>query len=97
MTWNHRVFRCMQRFRVGKKLHTAVSYSIREVYYNRKGIGTAWSREPRAAHGNTLSNLSWSLERMLAACSDPIVNTRMGLDGSEKIVGPKPRAARKQE
>ena len=66
MTWNHRVIK-----RVNE--NGDVFYSIHEVYYT-DDIPTSCTEESIAAYGETPETLILELERMLGACSKPILD-----------------------
>jgi hypothetical protein len=69
MTWNHRVVRRASVV-FGKPVEVL---GIHEVFYGPDG-GISWTTEPVAAEGDTLDELRETLERMLKALDQPIID-----------------------
>ena len=68
--WNHRVVKAMSG--------SGFYYSIREVHYDLKGKPIAFSKEPRAAIGDDLEGLVWTLRHMKKACRHPVLLEKRG-------------------
>ena len=74
--WNHRVVK-------EKYLNREELFSIRECHYNDDGTIYGYSKEARPAWGETIEELRWTLEHMLACLDKPIL-----IDGEVKFVDP---------
>jgi hypothetical protein len=59
--WNHRVVKQNEL------------YTIREVFFEPGGAPHSWTAEPIHPQGETLEELKKEIERMLQACSEPVL------------------------
>ena len=66
-TWNHRVIK-----------HDAdndeVYYALHETHYNDDGKPEATTTFPTAVQGDSVEDLRWTLEQMLKALDQPVLN-----------------------
>ena len=65
MTWNHRVVR--------QRKGDETWLGIHEAFYGDDGK-LSWTENPVDVVGETVDDLRWTLERMLAALDEPIIN-----------------------
>jgi hypothetical protein len=74
MSWNYRVVKKVTKIPLGE---TDTTYEIHDVYYDESldivNIGRL--SFPR---GDDVESLQWSLERMMEACSKPVIDYNTG-------------------
>lgn len=67
MTWNHRVVQRPDRY--GNP-----GYAIHEVYYDDEGTPHSCTTDSISPYGETPEDLAAELQRMLKACSLPVID-----------------------
>ena len=77
--WNYRVL--VKKYKRGE-----LGFDIHEVYYTRDGSFNAWSTEPIAPHGDSLSCLESDLEMMREALGRPLLKEVTGKNGVQRLV-----------
>lgn len=70
--WNHRVVRRTAP-PITKNGPPYVYYEIHEVYYDEQGM-MGMTQEPINPHGESLEDLKWVLEKMLASLEKPVID-----------------------
>ncbi len=66
MGWNHRIL--AKKYESGE-----IEFQIHEVYYDIKGKPNGYTANPIAIIGDSLSDIKWTLNKMIECCDKPIL------------------------
>jgi len=66
MSWNHRV--------LAHKDGDDIWFSIHEVYYDEKGTPESYTSNGVSVGGNSIKDLSWTLDKMKKCLNKPILS-----------------------
>jgi len=76
MTWNHRVVKRVHRYKNHEgKRRQETYYQVEEAFYTGKSkTKPTLFTDGKIVHGESIASLRWTLEHMLKALDNPIVD-----------------------